>query len=217
MGVTNVREAKVFIVDDDNGVRESLSCLFDSIGYDVESYSSGPEFLAACTAVDRPACLILDVRMPQMSGLAVQEQLAAREIAIPIIVCSAHPEVPIAVRAMKSGAVDFVIKPFSEHDLLERTRAALERARAALTAQRERRQFERRLARLTPREREVLRHLVQGKANKVIAYDLDISRKTVEVHRHHVMRKMGAASAVELATLAERYAESLRDENLRAH
>jgi RNA polymerase sigma factor (sigma-70 family) len=206
-----VRDAKVFIVDDDSGVRDSLSYLFDSVGYQVETYASGPEFLSACR-VDVPACVILDVRMPQMSGLAVQEQLAARGIQIPIIVCSAHPEVPIAVRAMKSGAVDFVMKPFSEHDLLERTRAALDRARRQLGAQRERRQFEKRLERLTPREREVLLHLVQGKANKVIAYDLSISRKTVEVHRHHVMRKMGAASAVELATLAERYAVSLQED-----
>jgi two-component system, LuxR family, response regulator FixJ len=204
-----VDDSRIYIVDDDDAVRDSLVALFESLGYRAEAYASGPEFLDAYTP-DRPACLILDLRMPRMSGLAVQEALAARRASVPIVVLSGYGEVPIAVRAMKSGAIDFVVKPFSEQDLLDRTRAALERARIEFEQERERTRFKTRLARLTPREREVMLHVVQGKANKVIASDLRISQKTVEVHRYHLMHKMGAASAVDLARLAGRFSGVLR-------
>jgi FixJ family two-component response regulator len=206
MGETTVdiSKSKIFIVDDDTAMRDSLATLFLSVGYPAETYASGPQFLANHRR-DRPACLILDVRMPQMTGLAVQEHLKGRGASLPIIVLTGHAEVGMAVRAMKAGAFDFLLKPFSEHELLECTRGALARAWAEFEDDRERNRFERRLRRLTPREREVLLHVLEGKANKVIASDLQISQKTVEVHRYHVMHKMGARSAVELAKQAGKF------------
>jgi FixJ family two-component response regulator len=203
----NVNKSKVFIVDDDAAVRGSLQSLFESIGYSAEAYASGPEFLAQHRC-DRPSCLILDVRMPLMNGLGVQEQLKQRGSTLPIIVLTGHAEVLLAVRAMKAGAFDFLLKPFSENELLECTRTALAKAWDEFEEDRERHHFARRLRRLTPREREVLLHVLDGKANKVIASDLQISQKTVEVHRYHVMHKMGARSAVELAKQAGRFAEA---------
>jgi FixJ family two-component response regulator len=204
----NDNKSKIFILDDDTPVRESLASLFSSVGYSVEAYASGPEFLAQYRR-DRPACLILDVRMPSMNGLSVQEQLKDRGVSVPTIVLTGHAEVTLAVRAMKAGAFDFILKPFSEHELLECTRAALAKARVEFETHCERNSFERRLRRLTPREREVLAHVLEGKANKVIAFDLRISQKTVEVHRYHVMHKMGARSAVELAKQAGRFPDAV--------
>lgn len=201
--------SKIFIVDDDADVQLSLATFFASCGYPTQAYASPEEFLCAY-ADDEPACLILDVRTPGMSGLAVQERLRAEGAWLPIIVLSSHAEVPVAVRAMKTGAVDFILKPFTEHDLLERTRAALTIAGTRFEEDRERSRFERCLSRLTPREREILNHMLEGKANKVIADDLRISQKTVEVHRYHLMHKMGTSSSVQLAQLAGRFWRSLR-------
>jgi FixJ family two-component response regulator len=201
--------SKIFIVDDDVDVQLSLGTFFTSYGYPIEAYGSADEFLCAY-ADDEPACLILDVRTPGVSGLAVQERLRAEGAWLPIIVLSSHADVPVAVRAMKSGAVDFILKPFTDLDLLERTRAALTIAGTKFEEERERSRFERCLRRLTPREREILNHMLEGKANKVIADDLRISQKTVEVHRYHLMHKMGTSSSVQLAQLAGRFWKSLR-------
>jgi FixJ family two-component response regulator len=201
--------SKIFIVDDDADVRASLARFFASVGYATEAYGCADEFLCAYSD-EEPACLVLDVRTPGVSGLAVQERVRAEGAWLPILVLSSHAEVPVAVRAMKTGAVDFILKPFTDHDLLERTRVALAIAKNTFEEDRERGRFERCLRRLTPREREILHHMLEGKANKVIADDLRISQKTVEVHRYHLMHKMGTSSSVQLAQLAGRFWRSLQ-------
>ena len=209
------QDSKVFVVDDDRSVRDSLSALMQSAGLPVETHASGAEFLAAYTET-QPACLLLDVRMPRMSGLAVQNALIAQRSWLPVIIVSAHPDVTVAVRAMKAGAIDFVQKPWSNDDLLETVRRALHEARLRFEHDRARQSFESRLSRLTAREREVLAHVVQGKPSKVIAYDLGITQKTIEIHRSNLMHKMNAASALELALLSVRFPESLADASKRA-
>ena len=201
--------SKIFIVDDDRDALVSLATFYQSVGYATEAYGSADQFLCAYRD-EEPACLVLDVRTPGPRGLAVQERLRAEGAWLPIIVLSSHADVPVAVRAMKAGAVDFILKPFTEHDLLERTRVALAIARATFEEERERSRFERSLRRLTPRERQILHHMLEGKANKVIADDLRISQKTVEVHRYHLMHKMGTSSSVQLAQLAGRFWRSLQ-------
>ncbi len=191
----------VFVVDDDAAVCDSLRFLIESVGLQVRTFSSADEFLAAYTP-DQPGCLVLDIRMPGMSGLELQEQLAKRGYTLPVIIITAHGDVPSAVRAMHAGAVDFMSKPFNDQSLLDRVHQALakdartrrdEAVRAAIAAK---------VALLTPREREVMDLVVSGMSNKGIAAQLQLSAKTVETHRARVMEKMEAGSVAELVHMA---------------
>jgi len=195
----------VFVVDDDDAVRESLSMLLRSIGLPVASYSSATEFLAEYQ--DGPGCLVLDIRMPGMSGLELQRNLNDRHAILPIIFITGHGDVPMAVEAMQAGAADFLQKPFLDQELLDRIHRALERDQANRKLLLDRDRIIERLQRLTPREREVIDLLAQGKANKVIAADLGVSQRTVEIHRARVMEKMGAASLAHLVRMVVRAEE----------
>jgi two-component system, LuxR family, response regulator FixJ len=190
------REDKlVYIVDDDEAVRDSLALLLESAGHLVEAFEAAAGALASCRT-RLPACIVTDVRMPEMDGLELQEKLTAAGIDVPVIVMTGHADVPLAVRAMKAGAVDFIEKPFSDDAILASLESAMKRqSRAADPALMER------LESLTPREREVLELLVIGHPNKVIAHRLDISPRTVEIHRAHVMEKMQAKSLPELVRI----------------
>jgi RNA polymerase sigma factor (sigma-70 family) len=190
-------ELTVFVVDDDEEVRNSMKRLMNSVGLTVETFASGEEFLAQSDPA-RPGCLLLDVRMGGMSGLEVQERLALEDVQPPIIIITGHGDVPMAVRAVMAGAVDFIEKPFNEQVLLDSVHRAIEidgkhRGRALQLAD-----ISARLERLTPREREILDLVVAGKRNKVIAGELGISQSTVESHRAKVMEKMQAESLSDL-------------------
>ena len=187
----------VFIVDDDQAVRKALSLLIKSAGLEVETHTSAQAFLETYDPA-RPGCLVLDVRMPGMSGPELQEQLSARGITIPVIIITGHGDVPIAVRALKKGAVDFIQKPFDGEVLLERVRQAIELDAQMRREQARRAEVAARLARLTPREHQVMGLLVAGRGNKEIALALGLSRKTVDIHRAHIMMKLGIDSLVEL-------------------
>ncbi|HYM01513.1 MAG TPA: response regulator FixJ [Stellaceae bacterium] len=193
---------KIFIVDDDEAVRDSLQLLLRSAGYtNVVPYASGREFLER--AHPRPGdCLLLDVRMPDMDGLELQEELNDRGVRIPIIIMTGHGEVPIAVRAMKAGALDFVEKPFSDALLMDCVSQALAVAARDNRQAEESEGIKRRLASLTPRECEVLERMIAGQPNKLIAYDLGISPRTIEIHRARVMDKMQARSLSALVRMA---------------
>jgi two-component system, LuxR family, response regulator FixJ len=184
----------VFVVDDDAAVRDSLRMLLKSVGLPVEVFESGQEFLDA-DRDDRPGCLVLDIRMPGMSGLELQVKLNERHSILPIIFITGHGDVPMAVEAMQAGAVDFIQKPFRDQDLLDRINQALEKDAGS------RRMIRKRLESLTPREKEVLDLVVAGKANKVIAGDLNLSQRTVEIHRARVMEKMEAHSLAHLVRM----------------
>lgn len=191
-------DPSIFVVDDDQALRGSLHWLLESLKLSVQTYASADEFLSTYDPV-RPGCLVLDVRMPEISGLQLQEILTQRGIRIPIIMMTGHGDVSMAVRAMKAGALDFIEKPFNDQELLERIQQAL-----ALDARQRQEAAQQRIANerldlLTPREREVLGEVLRGKHNKVIAADLGISMKTVEAHRAKIMEKMGVNSAAELA------------------
>ena len=190
----------VLVVDDDPAMRESIAFLVTSVGYDCRSFTSAEEFLRDWQD-DRPACLLVDIRMSGMSGLDLQNRLAEAKSSLGVIFVTGHGDVPMAVRAMRGGAIDFLQKPFNDQLLLDRIREAIDVSIATRKVAAERSSIEARLARLTGREREVLDLVVAGKANKQIAAELDISIKTVEVHRHNVMEKMEAASVAELARL----------------
>lgn len=186
----------IFIVDDDEAVRDSLELLLDSAGHAVKAFEAARDALEACRA-QAPACIVTDVRMPEMDGLVFQEELAAAGIQVPVVVMTGHADVPLAVRAMKAGAVDFIEKPFGDEVILGSIAGALKRAPRVAD-----RELVGRLDSLTPREREVLELLVVGHPNKVIAHRLDISPRTVEIHRAHVMEKMKARSLPELVRTA---------------
>jgi FixJ family two-component response regulator len=192
--------ATVFIVDDDEAVRGSLKLLLKTIGVPAQAYASAQEFLDTFDA-QRPGCLVLDIRMPGMSGLELQEALNARGALLPIIFITGHGDVPMAVEAMQRGALDFLQKPFRDQDLLDRIHKALEKDRAGRELLGNRATIRARIAELTPREREVLALVTEGKANKVIAGDLGVSQRTVEIHRAHVMEKMGANSLAHLVRM----------------
>ncbi len=193
----------VFVIDDDPSVRKALERLMRSAGHRAETFGSAREFLQR-QHHHGPACLVLDVRMPGLTGLDLQEALAAAGYTMPIIFVTGHGDVPTSVRAMKAGAVDFLTKPFDDQALLGAVRDALERDRAARRERAEVKAVRTRLEKLTPREREVLSLLVTGMLNKQIAYDLGITERTVKVHRGRVMEKMQAGSVAELVRLAER-------------
>ena len=190
-------EPTVFVVDDNLGVRNSLRALLESAGLPVEAYASSEEFLAAFDP-KRPGCLLLDVRLRHGSGLDLQDDLRRRKATIPIIVLTGHGNVPTSVRAMKAGAVDFLQKPAPPKLLLERVRAALDSDRHARVSTAERAEMIGRLARLTPREREVLDLLVVGKSSKEMATTMNVSVRTVEGHRRMVFSKMNVSSAAHL-------------------
>jgi FixJ family two-component response regulator len=191
----------VFVVDDDPAMRDSLRWLIESTGLQVETFADAQTFLARIRP-DLPGCLVLDVRMPGMSGLDLQAELTRRGIGLPTIVVTGHAEVPMAVRAVKAGAIDFIEKPFSDQLLLDRVRQGIEMDRQERDGRARRAEILRRMSLLTQREREVLDLVVVGKANKEIAAALHLSPKTVEVHRAHVMEKMQASSVAELVRLA---------------
>ena len=195
-------EATVFVVDDDKAVRESLERLMKSVGLPVETYPSAQSFLETYDPA-RPGCLVLDIRMPGMSGLELQEKLARDRINIPIIIVSGHGDVEKAVRAMKGGAVDFIRKPYKGKVLLDRIQQALEMDAGQRREEAERAEVAARIASLTPREREVMKLLAAADSPKRIAFKLGLSRKTVDVHRNHIMMKMRVDSLVELVQLLE--------------
>ena len=190
----------VFVVDDDFGVRSSIRVLMKSIGLPATPYASAKEFLAAYDAA-QPGCLVLDIRMPGMSGLELQEELNSRGAVLPVIFGSGHADIPMAVEAMRHGAFDFLQKPFRDQDLIDRVQRALEKDKANRAQLHERDRIRERFESLTPREREVLTLVTSGKANKVMAADLGVSQRTVEIHRARVMEKMGAASLAQLVRM----------------
>jgi two-component system, LuxR family, response regulator FixJ len=194
------KPATVFVVDDDDAVRTSLRLLLKSVGLPVETFPSAQEFLDAFDA-ERAGCLVLDIRMPGMSGLELQQRLNEIHAIIPIVFITGHGDVPMAVEAMQHGAVDFIQKPFRDQDLIDRINQALEKDRDNRAGLKERDAIRRRMQQLTPREREVLDLVTQGKANKVIAGDLNVSQRTVEIHRARVMEKMGASSLAHLVRM----------------
>jgi FixJ family two-component response regulator len=192
--------ATVFVVDDDEAVRGSIRLLLKTLGLATQTFASAQEFLATFDQ-GRAGCLLLDIRMPGMSGLELQEELNARGAMLPIIFITGHGDVPMAVEAMQRGAMDFLQKPFRDQDLIDRITKAIERDRAGRDLLGNRERLGARIATLTPREREVMALVTQGKANKVIAADLNLSQRTVEIHRAHVMEKMGANSLAHLVRM----------------
>jgi FixJ family two-component response regulator len=193
----------VFIVDDDGGLRQAIHDLVESVGLHAQSFASSEDFLRA-KRVNRPSCLVLDVRLPQMSGLDFQKRLAEKGIQIPIIFITAHGDIPMSVRALKSGALEFLTKPFRDQDLLDAIHQALERDRVAQEQQIEIRHLQERVGTLTPREQEVMNLVVSGMLNKQIASQIGASEATVKIHRGNVMRKMQAGSVVDLVRMADR-------------
>jgi FixJ family two-component response regulator len=199
----------VFIIDDDRGMRQSIQDLVESVGLRAESYATGEEFLKRKRTND-PSCLVLDVRLPQMSGLDFQRQLAETGMQIPIIFVTAHGDVPMSVRALKSGAVEFLTKPFRDQDLLDAIQQALQRDRTAQEQQAEIHDLQGRYHALTRREREVMTLVVSGMLNKQIASEIGASEATVKIHRGQVMHKMQAGSVVDLVRMADKLKLSYR-------
>lgn len=195
-----MKEAIVFVVDDDAAVRNSLSLLLKSTGHRAATFESAQQFLSAYK--DQPGCLLLDVRMPGLSGPDLQRELNARQTTIPVIFMSGHADVPMAVEAMRCGAFDFVQKPFRDQELLDRVERAL-KADAARRARSQAREAARGcLQSLSPREREVMDRITSGDSNKIIAFRLGISQRTVEIHRARVMEKLDARSVADLVHLS---------------
>jgi FixJ family two-component response regulator len=194
------RQPVVFVVDDDSAVRSSIRMLLKSIGVAATSMASAQEFLDSFDPA-QPGCLVLDVRMPGMSGLELQEQLNMRGAILPVIFITGHGDVPMAVEAMQHGAFDFLQKPFRDQDLIDRIQKALARDRETRSELQKHDQIRTRLESLTPRERDVLQLLAQGRQNKVMASELGLSQRTVEIHRAHVMEKMGARSVAQLVRM----------------
>jgi FixJ family two-component response regulator len=195
--------AVVFVIDDDPSMQRSLDSLLRSVGLDVRLFSSAQEFMRAVRP-DAPGCLVLDVRLPGMSGLTFQQELAKAGVALPIIFLTGHGDVPMTARAMKAGAVEFLTKPFDEQVLLDAVHTAIERDRARRRDAANVAELKARYRALTEREREVLKLVIAGRVNKQIAAELGLALVTVKVHRGQVMRKMLARSVAELVRMADR-------------
>jgi FixJ family two-component response regulator len=193
----------VFVIDDDRGMRQAIQDLVESVGLRAEAFTTGEEFLKRPRTAD-PSCLVLDVRLPQMSGLDFQRKLAELGLCIPIIFITAHGDVPMSVRALKSGAVEFLTKPFRDQDLLDAIQQALQRDRAAREQLAEIDDLRERYHALTAREREVMTFVISGMLNKHIAAKIGASEATVKIHRGHVMEKMQAGSLIELVRMTDK-------------
>jgi len=198
--------ATVLLIDDDSSVRRALARLIKSAGYRVQTFVSAREFLDTMTDTTAPACLVLDVRMPGLSGLDLQRELQTANVTLPIIFITGHGDIPMSVKAMKDGAVDFLPKPVKDKDLLRAIESALTRSIRERAARDELEEIQSRVRTLTAREREVMSLVVKGRLNKQIAFELGTVEKTVKVHRARVMDKMKVESLAELVSLVERSA-----------
>ena len=193
----------VYVVDDDSSVREAIKSLIRSVGLRVETFGTAQEFLHSARP-DAPGCVVLDVRLPGLSGLDLQRELAAHGIYLPVIFITGHGDIPMSVRAMKAGALEFLTKPFRDQDLLDAIQQALERDRSARQQRSETAEVRERFDSLTAREREVMGLVVSGLLNKQIAGELGTSEVTIKIHRSQVMKKMGAGSLAELVKMTEK-------------
>ena len=202
-------EPIVYVVDDDTAARTAIRSLLHSVGLRAEIFGSAQEFLES-TRTDAPACLVLDVRLPGVSGLDFQRELSARNVTLPIIFITGHGDIPMSVEAMKAGALEFLTKPFRGQALLDAIQKAIERDRSARQEQIKTAELRARAALLTPRERQVMELVITGLLNKQIAAELGTSERTVKIHRGQVMRKMGAQSLPDLVRMADRLGICLR-------
>jgi FixJ family two-component response regulator len=195
-------KAIVHVIDDDTSMRDALESLFHSVGLDAQTYATARDFLAASLA-NRPGCVVIDVRLPDMNGLDFQVQLAGMGVRLPVVMMTGHGDISMSVRAMKRGAVDFLSKPFHDQDMLDAVMAAIERDRQRRTLEGDVSQVQQRYGTLSPRELQVMELVTAGKMNKQVAGDLGISEITVKIHRGSAMRKMGARTLVDLVRMAE--------------
>ncbi len=196
--------SKIFLVDDDLSVRSSLSMLLNSAGYKVICFKSAEDFLEFGVEKAKIGCLILDIKMPGLSGLDLQKELASMDRKIPIIFITGHGDIPASVRAMREGAVHFLTKPFDDHELLDAVHEAILIGINSQKEQSEQIEIKKKIDALSPREYEVLRYLITGMLNKQVAYKMDISERTVKAHRKQIMDKMGILSMAELVRLTEK-------------
>jgi len=202
MSLQTSEKAIVYVVDDDASVRGALEYLFESIGLDTRTYAAAGEFLTA-QLDDRPGCIVVDVRLPDMNGLDFQNRLTQMDVRLPVVVITAYGDIPMSVRAMKRGAVDFLPKPVHDQDMLDAVMAAIERDRKRRAADSDIARIQQRFGTLSPREQQVMLLVTSGKMNKQVAGDLGISEITAKIHRGAAMRKMGAKTLADLVRMAE--------------
>jgi FixJ family two-component response regulator len=193
----------IHIVDDDESLRTAIGCLLKSVGHEIRTYGSTTAFTDAYVRDATPACLLLDVRLPGVSGLEFQTRLTSMGIDLPVVMMTGHGDIPMSVRAMKAGAVDFLAKPFREQDMLDAVSTALERSEAKLASEQGMASLRDRFGSLSPREREVMGLVTKGRLNKQVAGDLNLSEITVKIHRGAAMRKMGARTLADLVKMSE--------------